>query len=83
MHKAIGKDVQFSGVYKEKSDADSYNKFCFSVPFDQLVITFRVETGSGHLGHILSKSTRSDPLYKISALNHLLMASGADQSDGY
>ena len=46
-----------------------------------------VETGLGQLGHLLSRSTRSDLLYKISrsdldsALDHK-MTSGTDQRDG-
>ena len=44
----------------------------------------RVETRSGPPGHILSKSSRSDPVYKISRSDldsTLIMMSNPDQSD--
>ena len=52
-------------------------------------VCIRIETGLGHPGQILSRSTRSDLLYKISVWLGfcirsylLIMASGIDQSDG-
>ena len=39
-----------------------------------LLISTRVETGLGHPGHVLPRSSKSDPLYKISesdALDHV------------
>ena len=57
--------------------------FACGVPFDQPVMRFRVETGLGHPGHVLSESTGSDLLYKISRSDpDSATASGADQSDG-
>ena len=53
------------------------------------VIHIMVETGLGHLGHVLSRSSGSDPFYIIpgsdldSVLNHvcLITMSGPDQSN--
>ena len=51
----------------------------FLSPHDRELLDLgcRIETGSGHLGHGLSGSSGSDPVYKISgsdpdsALNHM------------
>ena len=56
------------------------------------VVCTRVETGSGHPGHVLSGSSRSDPVYKISRFDHdsavdhmyvhvLIVMPGPDQSN--
>ena len=57
-------------------------------PYATCVAT-RFETGLGHLGFVLSRSSRSDLVYKISGSDPdsalrshaLMMASGSDQSN--
>ena len=57
---------------------------CVSVLLLCVCVCVRVETGSGHPGHVFAGSSGSDPLYKISgsdpdSARAILMVSGGDE----